>query len=184
MTNSVDGEISTVASTESDAWVESFLWDVQRYTNDYIKFADTKAAFTIAASTGLSGSLVASQIFDALLRHGSADMSSLQLLSILALVFLVSSIVTCVWAIRPRVWSNAKPGFIFWESVKLHGTAHNYLRALKEASAAHREKALSEQTFILASIAQQKYRFVGIGLLLFSIGGGLAGLALFISHAQ
>jgi hypothetical protein len=41
-----------------------FLWDVHKYTNDYIRFADTKAAFVAAASTALIGTLVGSNVLD------------------------------------------------------------------------------------------------------------------------
>ena len=41
--------------------LQDFLWKTHSYMNDYIRFADTKAAVVIALSTALLGGLIAAE---------------------------------------------------------------------------------------------------------------------------
>lgn len=53
----------------------TLLWDLHSYTNEYIRFADTKAAFIATACTALIGSLVASSTFDSCCRRSLNGMT-------------------------------------------------------------------------------------------------------------
>jgi hypothetical protein len=63
-----DRALSKAGETDDANSLEDFLWQVHEYTNEYIRFADTKAAFIVAASTALIGTSISSLILDSFLR--------------------------------------------------------------------------------------------------------------------
>jgi hypothetical protein len=104
------GKAGQVADGNS---LEDFLWQVHEYTNEHIRFADTKAAFIVAASTALISALVASLILDSLLRRALSVWSGSQWIAAFGLLLLSASVVLGVVAIRPRLWNKTPVGFIF-----------------------------------------------------------------------
>lgn len=165
-----------------DSHTSEFLWDVHKYTNDYIRFADTKAAFTASVVTALIGSLVASSILDSCFRIRLWRWSPLQWVTLLGLILLTGSLVLCIAAIRPRLWNNTPVGFIFWDSIVAHKTAHQFTRALHALTDRQRSEVVSDHLFILATIAKRKFEYVGWAIYAGAIGGMLAGIALFLHH--
>jgi hypothetical protein len=161
-----------------------FLWEVHHYINEYIRFADTKAAFTATACTALIGSIVASKALDSIfLRHTSQWLWS-QKLSIIALILLTAAVLLCIWSIRPRLpGKNPTGGPIFWESIVAHGSPHAFFQYLADLHPDDRVAALSDHVYVLASIAKKKYSHVSWAVWLGLPGGIIAGAALFIQHA-
>lgn len=168
---------------ERDTGTSDFLWEVHRYTNEYIRFADTKAAFIAGASTALIGSLVASSLFDACFRTSPCLWSKLQWVGVLGVLFLGASLALSIAAIRPRLWNKTTVGFIFWGSISGHGTARHFTHAVQELPARARSYAISDHLFALAAIAKRKYAFVDYALSAGVIGGFLTGTVLFLQHA-
>jgi hypothetical protein len=166
-----------------DAEASDFLWEVHRYTNEYIRFADTKAAFIAGASTALVGSLVASSLFDSCFRTTPFQWSKLQWAGVAGLLLLAASLALSIAAIRPRLWNKTSVGFIFWGSITGHRSAQEFAREVRGLSARDRAAAISDHLFMLASIAKRKYAFVDRALLIGVAGGTLAGIVLFIQHA-
>ena len=70
--------VSEDNNLESPTGTSDFLWEVHRYTNEYIRFADTKAGFIAGVSAALVGSLVASSLFDSCFRTTLCQWSKLQ----------------------------------------------------------------------------------------------------------
>jgi hypothetical protein len=96
----------TAAREDPDKRAEAtdkFLWDVHKYTNDYIRFADTKAAFVAAASTALIGTLVSSTVLDSCFRVTPCAWFKVQWLAMVGLLLLATSLSLAVNAIRPRL---------------------------------------------------------------------------------
>lgn len=166
-----------------DPQTVDFVWDVHKYTNDYIRFADTKAAFTAGASTALIGSLVASSIFDSFIRNGMRHWSFLQWTSLIGLLLLSTAVVLSIAAIRPRLWADVPIGFIYWGSIVRHGSAHRFAKEVHALTDGDRFEAVSQHLFTLASIAKRKYDFVDRAIFCGVFGGMLAGFALFLQHA-
>jgi hypothetical protein len=162
---------------------DKFLWDVHKYTNDYIRFADTKAAFVAAASTALIGTLVSSTVLDSCFRVTPCAWSKVQWLAMVGLLLLAASLSLAVNAIRPRLWNSTSVGYIFWESVAGHRTAKAFSEAVSNLTATERMKATSEHLFALAAVAKRKYDFVKLAIYAGIPGGLLAGIALFMRHA-
>jgi hypothetical protein len=163
--------------------VDEFLWEVHNYTNEYIRFADTKAAFIAGASSALIGSLVASSLFDSCFRITLCQWSKTQWIGFAGLLFLAFSLALSVTATRPRLWNNARVGFIYWGSIVGHKTAGSFTRAFHDLSVRERSAALSNHLFVLARIAERKYAFVDRALYSGIAGGSLAGISLFMQHA-
>ena len=170
-------------SHKVDPQTAEFVWNVHSYTNEYIRFADTKAAFTAGAATALIGGVVASSIFDSSLRVPLYQWSLLQWLALVGLLFLSISLWLCIAAIRPRLWNDTPVGFIFWNSIVAHGTAKQFTRAVHDLTERERSDAATDHLFILASIAKRKFECVDRAIYAGVIGGALAGIALFIQHA-
>ncbi len=161
----------------------NFLWEVHKYTNEYIRFADTKAGFIAGAATALIGGLIASSLFDSILLARPRLWSNLQWLGFASLLLLVVSLGLSVAAIQPRLWNKTSVGFIFWGSIAGHGSMLQFTRAIHDLSLLGKTSAISDHLFILSSIAKRKYAFVGWAFSVGVAGGALAGLVLFVQHA-
>jgi hypothetical protein len=131
-------KVDTAESTDQ------FLWKVHQYTNEYIRFADTKAAFIAAVSTALIGSLVSSSIFDSCFRRTLCLWTKLQWAGIAGLMLVVTALALSVAAIRPRLWNRTSVGYIFWESVAGHRTAQEFSHAVCKLPAEDRTTAISD----------------------------------------
>jgi hypothetical protein len=171
-----------MTSTSGES-TDQFLWEVHKYTNEYIRFADTKAAFIAGTSTALIGYLVSSSIFDSCLRKTPCAWSKLQYLGFAGLLLLTATFVLSVVAIRPRLWNKTSVGFIFWDSVAGHGSHQPFSHAVRELTAQARTTALSEHLFVLATVAKRKYTYVSWATNAGIAGGVLAGFVLFLQHA-
>jgi len=167
----------------NDGETEKYLWEIHKYTNDYIRFADTKAGFIAGVSTALIGSLVSSSLFDSCFRIGLCGVSRMQWMGLLGLLLLATSVAFSITAIRPRLWNDTPVGFIFWGSLIGHKTAKNYTRAVNQLDAHERSTSISDHLFILASIAQRKYTFIDRALFAGLAGGILTAVILFMRHA-
>lgn len=175
--------MSAERSNEPDAETSAFLWEVHRYTNEYIRFADTKAAFIAGASMALIGALVASSSLDSSFEITPSLWSKVQWLAALGLVLLVAALILSIFAIRPRLRKHSTAGFIYWGSIAGHGSATQYTEQVRALSARGRALAVSDHLFILATIAERKYAYVDRAMILGVIGGVFAGLALLVQHA-
>ena len=169
---------------EADGETEKFLWEVHKYTNDYIRFADTKAAFIAGVSTALIGSLVASSIFDSVTKMGFCEITKMQWAGFVGLVALTASLGLSIAAIRPRLWNNTSVGYIFWGSVVGHKTAKQFTLAVNGLSKADRASAVSDHLFVLASIAKRKYSYVDHALIAGTVRAIFTGFVLFMQHAR
>jgi hypothetical protein len=168
---------------EFDPGTSAFLWEVHRYTNEYIRFADTKAAFIAGTSAALIGSLVASSLFDATFRSTPCLWSGLQWTGLVSLLLLVVSLGLSIAAIRPRLWNKTSVGYIFWGSIAGHKSMLQFTRAVHELSLLGMTNAVSDHLFVLSSIAKRKYAYVDWALSVGVAGGALAGIVLFVQHA-
>ena len=160
-----------------------FLWEVHHYINEYIRFADTKAAFVAATSTALAGALVSSSVLDSSFRKLPSLWSGLQWTAAVGLLLLSVSLLLSVAAVRPRLWNKTYIGYIFWDSIPGHGTAELFSAAIRKLPVSQRTTALSDHLFALATVAKRKYAYVKLAVHVGLLGGVLAGSVLFLQHA-
>lgn len=159
-----------------------FLWRIHAYTNDYIRFADTKAGFAAGTVLAVMGALVASHPFDSLSQSSLTQLHYHVWFSGLALAFLVCSFVCALLAIRPRLKSTVPKGFIFWTSVVEHGSDLQYADKCKKLSADEMEENVSRHIFALSAICKRKYYWTNLSILMGAAGGLLAGAVILTIH--
>jgi len=157
-----------------------FLWQVHSYTNEYIRFADTKAALTVAWATALLGVLYAERV------HAVADRGIGYLaITLMAAAPLCAGFVLAVWSILPRLFRNPiatfwvkrtkenateSAGLIYWGDVlSLNDSAayQSHIERLNEASVVAQ---LSRHIFVLSGVARSKYRLVNLSIAVVAIG--------------
>lgn len=89
-----------------------FLWKVHGYTNEYIRFADPKAAFAVAVAAGLLAALFNAKCHafcspsKLSLADATWDATRLGAVSTMALSCLLGSTFLLSWAITPRLWKE------------------------------------------------------------------------------
>lgn len=176
--------MGTESDCGADAKTSEFLWEVHRYTNEYIRFADTKAVFIAGASTALIGSLVASSIFDSCFRTPLCSWTKLQWMGVVGLVLLAISLGLSIAAIRPRLWNKTSVGFIYWGSITGHGTAQHFAQEARVMSDRDKAVAIAYHLYMLATIAKRKYSYVDKALIIGLLGGVSTGIILFVLHAR
>jgi hypothetical protein len=156
---------------------EDFLWKVHSYTNDYIRFADTKAAVVIAWASALVSGLygLKAHHFLAPAKFDTADPAlwpTLQGgLAATAFLFLGLAFVMAMAVVMPRLWTKKTTGFIFWEDILGHVSGTALLNDLERSQ--ETKKHLADHLFQIAQISRRKYRRLrwAIG---FSLVGGVA----------
>jgi hypothetical protein len=177
-----DRALSKAGETDDANSLEDFLWQVHEYTNEYIRFADTKAAFIVAASTALIGTSISSLILDSFLRKAPSLWYGSQWLAALGLLLLSISLLLSLWAIKPRLWNKTPIGFIFWESIFGHQSATKFSENIHKTTAHERTNAIAEHLFTLASVAKRKYAYVDYAIWVGGGGGVLTAIAIFLQH--
>jgi hypothetical protein len=175
---------SPPAAAADFSYKREFLWKVQGYTHDYIRFGDTKAGFCVGIASALMGALFATksqelflfQLPSQYLGHRSA----LPTLSLLAFLTLGVAIVAAVMVIRPRLWMDSPKGFIFWDSISKFESpaafASQFATQTDDELAGH----LSTHLFTVAGICRKKYFWINISLIALVVGGALSVIVLLL----
>ena len=122
--------------------LEDFLWQVHGYTNEYIRFADTKAAFIAAATSALIGTSISSSVLDSFLLKAPCLWYRSQWLALIGLLMLSLSTICSLAVVWPRLWNKTPVGFIFWESIAGHRSAVNFSKAIHKATGQERRHQL------------------------------------------
>jgi hypothetical protein len=165
-----------------------FVWHTHAYTNEGIRFADTKAAAVIAWCSGLIAMLFAAKVHRRFMDYPLAlsnilwAETVLGAVSLLAFLLLAAAVLCAFIAIVPRLWSREGaaghiPGYIYWEVIRPHGSPEAYK---EEVLAQDPETLLGhalEHLYVLAGIAQKKYYWVSWSLWVAAMGSLVAGLA-------
>jgi hypothetical protein len=160
-----------------------FLWDVHRYTNEYIRFADTKAAFIAGVDAALIGTAISSSLFDSCLHQSPCHWSVALWLGIAGVIPLCFSIAFSVSTIIPLRWHNVTHGFIYWNSVVAHGSPKNFGHAFVALSSDGMTSELTNHIYVLGTIAKKKYEFICMAAWLSVVGCVLTGIAVWLQHA-
>lgn len=168
-----------------------FIWKVHGYTNEHIRFADTKAGAVITASGGILGVLLAAKVhhhfMDATFSVVPFDgkQTFLALASLGAFLLLGTALGCGFWAIKPRLWSKKgsgvhPKGVVYWENVTRH-TTEEYVKAVLAMGDNDLVRIPSEHVHVLAGIASEKYFWVNLSVMLGAVGGMLAALVVLFS---
>ena len=166
-------------STPADIKIHfDFLWNTHRYLNESIRFADTKAGFTVALACPVVGALFAGKLQDLFLLTAPRQWSPISWLSAAAFLALGSSITMGVWTISPRLISKQPHGFLYWGGVTEHGSPETFWANMKTQSQETLVEHLAHHVFCLSQISQTKYSWARLAMALGMLGGLLAVLVL------
>lgn len=166
--------------TEEQQSRVDFLWNVHSYTNEYVRFADTKAALTVAWATALLGVLYAERV------HAVPNPETgFWVISLLAAAALCAGFILAVWSILPRLHcmpiarsspknkktSATKPvGLIYWGDVLSLNDAETYQLNISKLDDENIVEQLSQHIFVLSGVAKSKYRLVNLSISVVAIG--------------
>ena len=153
----------------------TYLWSVHSFTNECIRFSDTKAGAVVVIATGLIGALYGSEIHrrSTLLPVAPSDPKAWAALS--AFILLILGVLCGAWSIIPRLQKCRERNFIFWDNVLEFRSAADYAKALRAESFEGLLDHLASELFIVASICRIKYRWLRLSISLALLGGLIGG---------
>jgi hypothetical protein len=151
---------------------QEFLWNVHSYTNEYIRFADTKAAVVVAWSSAIIGALasqsVQNRFLDIQLR--SADWLNAGT-ALLAFILTAAGFLISLYVVFPRLTKGGKPhdtDLVFWEHVRAFDSAAAYSHAIEQQK--DLSLCLSRHVYVIAEIARKKYWWLRVAICSTAIG--------------
>ena len=155
-----------------------FLWSTHRYLNDYIRFADTKAGFTIAISSSITTALFHSKVQDSFLLVAPKQWGIVAFAAVFAFLALIVSISFGAWTIRPRLSTRQSKGFIYWGSIARYGAPEAFWDALKRRPEGEMAEYLAHHVFDLSEVCKMKYASVRSAMLWAAVGATLSILVM------
>lgn len=158
-----------------------FLWNTHQYTNEYIRFADTKAGAVIALASSLLVGMYTTRLHLLFLVVAPKEWGFQAWSCVLAFSFLFLAIIFSAWSIAPRLWNKQNPGYVFWGSILAHGNSNNFWVAFQNQNEHTLAEHLAHHLFSIASVSASKYTWLKISLFL-TIFGGLLGAMLILFH--
>ena len=179
--------------TEDDKARLESVWKVHTYTNEYIRFADQKAGVFLAFQSGLLTAMFAAKLHHDCATDpfgswvtgcASVAFAGLALGACLALYAVTPRLQVAAFVVE-RLWpwstvvSTAPPGLIYWEQVIGHNDSAAYSATIGRQTAGSLADAVAQHTFVLASIAERKYRWVNRSFYVSAIPALLAAVAMF-----
>lgn len=168
-----------VASVPAELKAQSeYLWNTHKYKNDYIRFADTKAAFTVAFCSALLAAMYKDGLHQVFLATAPKVWSPTAWIAVGSFLSLAIAIGCGVWTIRPRLSSRQPKGLIYWGGIAEHGSPEMFWNSLRTQSQDQLTEHLAHHVFRLSELAKQKYFWVSVSMTAGAAGGGLAVLAL------
>ncbi|OOR02893.1 hypothetical protein BW900_29985 [Bacillus mycoides] len=125
-----------------------FIKHHHNYLNDYIKFADVKAAGLVTAN-----GLIIRLLFSSLSNN---VYETIHFFSLFGCLVLLISIIFSILVVVPRTNAKASKGLIFWENV-FAMDKEEFIKEVSEISSEDLNKKLIEQNYFLAATANKKY---------------------------
>lgn len=148
-----------------------YWWSVHSSTNEYIRFADTKAALIVAWNTAILGVLYSKDVHKLVFAAHWGTAAA----SVVAFLLLVLAFLTALYAVAPQLKQNAKNGLIYWDDVRQFTSSSKYVNAAISADEAETQAQLLDHIFTLAGICQRKYHLIGWSIRLAFLGSLFAG---------
>lgn len=159
-----------------DEWRMEFAWNTHAYINEYIRFADTKAAAAILFCSGLIAGLYTAGAHHLFSRSTPGHWGFLGFVAFLAFAFLAVGVVAAGWATLPRLWSSQPSrGYVFWDRILVHGTPAAFVNDVTSRSGGELLDHVSHHLFDLSAVCRSKYKCVKVSLWTAGIGALIGG---------
>jgi hypothetical protein len=155
-----------------------FLWKVHGYTNDYIRFGDTKAGFCFGVASALIGALFVSKSHELFTKIGPSQWTAWSYVSLAAFLSLAVSIGATIIVIRPRLWTHEKKDFVFWGAISAFGTETEFGAEFAAQTPNELNTSLAHHLYSISRVCRRKYMWVTVAILAAVLGGALAVLLL------
>ena len=172
-------------AVEGDTLRQEFLWNTHQYLGEYVRFADTKAAFAGTMAAALLGAMYSARAHIPVV---SVDFLRWPMSSWLALgagVLLMAAFALAIWTIVPRQASTQREGFVFWGNIAAHGTFERLQASFDGQSVRALNDHLLHHIFDISRVACiPKFRNAATSLWLVLVGGVLAAVAMLLQDAQ
>jgi hypothetical protein len=168
------------ASVLEDEFMEAYLWHVNQYINDHVRFSDTKAGSVIVLSGAVLGLMYSGNLQHAFTQRAPAAWGVAGFGAVAALLLLAASIFCAAWSMRPRLIRSHPTGFVFWEGIRAHGSPQAFVHALNEQGRSALLDHLGIQIYHVSTICSTKFRWVGRAIALALAGALCAGLVLLL----
>jgi hypothetical protein len=172
------GSLARSASVEEDEFMDDYLWAVNGYINDHVRFSDTKAGSVIVLAGAVLSLLYSGGLQRDFAGRPFGEWTITSVAALLAFLCLGGSVMTAAWSIRPRLVRVHTTGFIFWESVLAHGSADAFVRALNGQTRQQLLDHLCAQIYHVSLVCSRKFLWVARSIQLCLVGALLAAAVL------
>lgn len=163
------------SSTAGIEHTSEFLWNVQKYINDYLRFGDTKAGLSVATVSAIIGALLKVDAQSSI--QSGVNLSNCSAwLSLLAFASLGLSAVLGIIAVTPPFRQSKTRGLMYWTEIAAHGSEAEYWKSVREQSVEELTRSLSRHIFIVSNICRYKYRLIQCCIVLGVVGAIFAAL--------
>jgi hypothetical protein len=182
-----------------------YLWKVHDYTNNDIRFADTKAVMSIGFCSALISGMFAAKLQRFILTGPSLTNirwyeTLMGIGTALSLLMLGGAVLSSVWAFIPRLWDRRLPtwwlrvkhafwrtpstttGFMYWEHIRAHHSPHLFWQQATQLREEELAEKIAEHLFVLSCVCTDKYLCLTRSVLLAVPGGLLAAVVLLFAH--
>jgi hypothetical protein len=170
-----------LASVEEDEFMEEYLWHVNQYLNEHVRFSDTKAGSVIVLSGAILSLLYSGGFYHSFARTPVAQWTLGAVASLLTFMALGGSVMLAAWSMRPRLVRNFSTGYVFWESILAHGSGPAFVQALNQRTRQELLDHLAAQIYNVSAVCSTKFRWVGRSMMLAMAGAVLAAAVMIVT---
>jgi hypothetical protein len=171
-------EEATVVTVEEDEWMAVYLWNINQFIGDNVRFSDTKAGSVIVLSGAVLSLLHTGGFHHSFANHPLGEWTLGAVASLLTFLCLGGAVLAAAWSIRPRLVSNFSAGYVFWESILAHGSSQVFVQELNRRTRRELLDHLAVQLYSVSAVASAKFRWVARAMILCMAGVVLGALVL------
>ena len=153
-------------------------WEIYDSIESSIKFADTKAIAFIGI-IGILLNFFQKQLMEVLTLPAT---NSLKILCIISIFSLISSLILSILCLYPRKSDETDKNAFYYKSIAKNFSEKEYCKYLHEIPNKTFNEQLNVQIYQLATVCDEKYKYVKYSLRLFIIGIGLLILLLILLY--
>jgi hypothetical protein len=179
-----------------------YYWNIHSYTNEYIRFADEKAGIITLIQTGVIAAMYSTGLHLScgpwmLCKEPSLYHTILGSVTAIGLFGLLAGLYCSIRAIAPSLLHEFSPAFrasvlnlppsnlpegpIYFGQVATFATKDAYISYLEKLDSELQLKSIASHIHVLATIAQRKYYWISLSIILGSFGGVFALIAFFVA---
>lgn len=151
----------------------------QAYITSYIQLADTKCAWSFAASAALTAYIITNTSSSPLLLDGATGV--VRGLGLISLALLIASAAYAFLGIAPRLKSSRSTDPFFFGTVARHGSPGQFAQQISSLSLSDVVAIRLRHNFDIARACTRKYFFVKASLWIGIAGAICLGLALLLN---